>query len=44
MAGSVSLQMMANGGADFPPFRAVIAEYPWYNTYPASLILGGNRS
>ena len=25
--------MMANGGADFPPFRAVLAEYPWWQPF-----------
>jgi len=33
MVGSVSLQMMANGGSDFPPFRAVLAEYPWWQPF-----------
>jgi carboxylesterase type B len=25
--------MMANGGADNPPFRAVLAEYPWWQPF-----------
>jgi carboxylesterase type B len=25
--------MMANGGADYPPFRAVLAEYPWWQPF-----------
>lgn len=28
--GSVTLQLMAGGGSGNPPFRAAIAEYPWW--------------
>lgn len=31
--GSVTYQLMANGGADVPPFRAAIAEYPWWQPF-----------
>lgn len=31
--GSVTLQLMAGGAADTPPFSAAIAEYPWWQPF-----------
>ncbi|KAJ5593683.1 carboxylesterase type B [Penicillium hordei] len=31
--GSVTMQMMLNGGDPNPPFRAAISEYPWWQSF-----------
>ncbi|TKX18785.1 hypothetical protein C1H76_9046 [Elsinoe australis] len=38
--GSVMNQMILYGGDDSPPFRAAIAEYPWWQPYHNDTILG----
>jgi hypothetical protein len=39
--GSVTAQLILNGGEDDPPFRAAIPEYPWWQSYKSQDILDG---